>query len=68
MTERARQVLAQAMGRSPMERAGLVEGVLSGFGSSGWAEIDGLRPKEAEDRVDVCEGPLVLKAAAPEKS
>ena len=52
MTERARQVLAQAMDLSPTERAELVERVLSSFGSSGRAEINALWAREAEDRIN----------------
>ena len=52
MTERARQVLAQAMDLTPTERAELVEQILASFDLSAREEIDALWAKEAEDRID----------------
>jgi putative addiction module component (TIGR02574 family) len=52
MTTATEDVLARAVGLPPVERAELVEGILSSFAFSARAEIDTAWAREAEDRID----------------
>jgi len=52
MTKNAKSVLDKALGLSPIERAELVEGILSSFDFPSRAEIDTAWAEEAEDRID----------------
>ena len=55
MTEQSRKVLAEALELPPIERAALVEELLSSFDFPARQEIDKLWAKEAEDRIDAYE-------------
>ncbi len=52
MTRDAQEVLLQAVGLPPIERADLVEGILSSFNFPSRAENDAAWAREAEDRID----------------
>ena len=52
MTTATESVLASAVGLPPIERAELVEGILSSFVFPARAEIDAAWAREAEDRID----------------
>jgi putative addiction module component (TIGR02574 family) len=52
MTTEAQQVLEKAVGLPPIERAELVEGILSSFDFPSRADIDAVWAREAEDRID----------------
>jgi len=52
MTAQTKQVLEKAIDLPPVERAELVEQILSSFNFSSRDEIDALWAKEAEDRID----------------
>ena len=52
MTVQAQQVLEKAIHLPPVERAELVEQILSSFDFPSRGEIDALWEKEAEDRID----------------
>ncbi len=52
MTAQAEQVLDQAIHLPPVERAELVERILSSFDFPSRDEIDALWAREAEDRID----------------
>jgi len=52
MTAQTQQVLEKAIHLPPVERAELVEQILSSFDFPPRAEIDALWAKEAEDRID----------------
>ena len=52
MTERAEQILAEALELPPVERAELVESLLSSFEFKDRKAIDALWAQEAEDRID----------------
>jgi putative addiction module component (TIGR02574 family) len=55
MTEQSKKVLAEALELSPIERAALVEELLSSFDFPARQEIDALWAKEVEDRIDAYE-------------
>ncbi|HBE77695.1 MAG TPA: addiction module protein [Firmicutes bacterium] len=55
MTEQGKRVLAEALELSPIERAALVEELLSGFDFPERQEIDALWAKEAESRIEAYE-------------
>jgi putative addiction module component (TIGR02574 family) len=55
MTTQAQQVLEEAVGLPPIERAELVEGILSSFDFPARAAIDAAWAQEAEDRLDAYE-------------
>jgi putative addiction module component (TIGR02574 family) len=55
MTEQSRRVLAEALELPPIERAALVEELLSSFNFPARQEIDKLWAYEAEDRIDAYE-------------
>ena len=55
MTEQSRRILADALELSPMERATLVEELLSSFDFPVRHEVDILWAQEAEDRVNAYE-------------
>ena len=55
MTTQAQQVLEEAVGLPPIERAELVEGILSSFDFPTRADIDAAWAQEAEDRIDAYE-------------
>ena len=55
MTTHAQQVLEEAVGLSPIERAELLEGILSSFDFPARADIDAAWAREAEDRIDAYE-------------
>ena len=55
MTTQAQQVLEQAVRLPPIERAELVEELLSSFDLPARAEIDAAWSGEAEDRIDAYE-------------
>ncbi len=52
MTAQAEQVLDQAIHLPPVERAELVERILSSFDFPSRDEIDALWAREAEDRIE----------------
>jgi len=52
MSARSERVLADALDLSPVERAELVEQILSSFDSSSQDDVDSLWAAEAEDRID----------------
>ena len=52
MTIQTQQVLEKAIHLPPVERAELVEQILSSFDRPSREEIDALWAKEAEDRID----------------
>lgn len=52
MTAQTQQVLEKAIHLPPVERAELVEQILSSFDRPSRDEIDALWAKEAEDRID----------------
>ncbi len=52
MTVRIQQVLEKAIHLPPVERAELVEQILSSFNRPSRDEIDALWAREAEDRID----------------
>lgn len=52
MTIQMQDVLEKAVELPPIDRAELVEGILSSFDSSSSAEIDAAWAQEAEDRID----------------
>ncbi len=55
MTTQAQQVLEKAVGLSPIERAELVEGILSSFDFPSRADNDAAWAREVEDRIDAHE-------------
>jgi putative addiction module component (TIGR02574 family) len=55
MSEQEKQILAEALKLPPMERAELVEQLLSSFEFSSREKIDALWAKEAENRIDAFE-------------
>jgi putative addiction module component (TIGR02574 family) len=55
MTEQSRKVLAEALELPPIERAALVEELLSSFDFPARQEVDALWANEAEDRIDAYE-------------
>ena len=55
MTTQAQQVLERAVGLPPIERAELVEGILSSFDFPSRADVDVAWAREAEDRIDAYE-------------
>ena len=55
MTEQSRKVLADALGLPPIERAALMEELLSSFDFPARHEIDALWANEVEDRIDAYE-------------
>ncbi|MBP7828889.1 MAG: addiction module protein [Kiritimatiellae bacterium] len=55
MTTQAQQVLEKAVGLPPIERAELVEGILSSFDFPSREAIDAAWAREAEDRIDAYE-------------
>ena len=52
MTQKARDVLNQALSLSPLERAEIVEELLASFDRPERKEIDAAWAKEAEDRLN----------------
>ena len=52
MTAQTQQVLEKAIHLPPVERAELVEQIISSFDFPSREEIDALWAKEAEDRID----------------
>lgn len=52
MPKRARNILAEALELPPVERAELVENILSSFEFTSRKEIDALWSQEAEDRIE----------------
>jgi len=52
MPKRARNILAEALELPPVERAELVEHILSSFEFTSRKEIDALWSREAEDRIE----------------
>ena len=52
MPKRAKNILAEALELPPVERAELVEDILSSFEFTSRKEIDALWSQEAEDRID----------------
>ena len=55
MTTHTQHVLEEAVGLSPVERAELVEGILSSFAGPAQSDIDAAWAREAEDRIDAYE-------------
>jgi putative addiction module component (TIGR02574 family) len=52
MSPRSKEVLADALTLPPVERAELVEEILSSFDFPARREVDALWAREAEDRLD----------------
>jgi putative addiction module component (TIGR02574 family) len=55
MPKHAKRILADALGLPPVERAELVESLLSSFEFQSRKAIDTLWTQEAEDRIDAFE-------------
>lgn len=55
MSEQSRKILAEALDLPPMERAALVEEILTSFDFPQRQEVDAAWAKEAEDRIDAYE-------------
>jgi putative addiction module component (TIGR02574 family) len=55
MTEQGKKVLSEALALSPIERAALVEELLSSFDFPVQGEVDAAWAVEAEDRIDAYE-------------
>ncbi len=55
MPKHGKQILAEALKLPPVERAELVEDLLSSFEFESREKIDALWAKEAEDRIDAFE-------------
>jgi len=52
MSEHGRRILSDALELPPVERAELVEEIMSSFDFPARAEVDALWAREAEDRID----------------
>ena len=55
MTAESRKILSEALALPPIERASLVEELLSSFDFPSRQEVDALWAAEAEDRIDAYE-------------
>jgi putative addiction module component (TIGR02574 family) len=55
MTEQGKRILADALALSPIERAALVEDLLSSFRFPDRRQVDALWAEEAESRIDAYE-------------
>jgi putative addiction module component (TIGR02574 family) len=55
MPKHGRQILAEALKLPPVERAELIEGLLTSFDFQSGKTIDALWAQEAEDRIDAFE-------------
>ncbi len=55
MAKQAKRILADALELPPLERAELVENLLSSFEFQSRKAIDALRAQEPEDRIDAFE-------------
>jgi len=55
MTPQSEQILSEALGLSPIDRAELVEQILASFEFPARQDIDAARAQEAEDRIDAYE-------------
>jgi len=66
MSARSKRVLDEALGLSPVERAELVEQILSSFDFACRDEIDALWAREAEDRIDAHDGGRIRSTPADE--
>jgi putative addiction module component (TIGR02574 family) len=55
MPKHGRQILAEALKLPPVERAELIEGLLTSFEFQSRKTIDALWAQEAEDRIDALE-------------
>jgi putative addiction module component (TIGR02574 family) len=55
MTDQGQKILAEALALPPIERASLVEELLSSFDFPSRQEVDALWAKEVEDRIDAYE-------------
>ena len=55
MPKHGKQILAEALKLPPVERAELVEKLLTSFEFRSWKKIDALWAQEAEDRIDAFE-------------
>jgi putative addiction module component (TIGR02574 family) len=55
MTNKSKKILAEALELPPIERAALVEALLSSFDFPALKEIDQLWSKEAEERIEAYE-------------
>ena len=64
MSDHGRRVLSDALELPPVERAELVEEIMSSFDFPAGAEVDALWAREAEDRIDAYEtGKLKARSA-----
>lgn len=64
MSDHRRGVLSDALELPPVERAELVEEIMSSFDFPARAEVDTLWAREAEDRIDAYEtGKLKVRSA-----
>jgi len=64
MSDNGRRILSDALELPPIERAELVEEIMSSFDSSARAEVDALWAREAENRIDAYEkGELKARSA-----
>ncbi|MCX7044337.1 MAG: addiction module protein [Candidatus Sumerlaeota bacterium] len=52
MTAACQHILSQALQLPPLDRAELIEEIISSFDAQSRKEIDALWAKEAEDRID----------------
>ena len=55
MAKRSKQILAEALKLPPVERAELVENLLTSFEFQSREKLDALWAREAEDRIDAFE-------------
>jgi putative addiction module component (TIGR02574 family) len=64
MSDDGRRILSDALELPPVERAELVEEIMSSFDFPARAEVDALWAREAEDRIDAYEkGKLKARSA-----
>jgi putative addiction module component (TIGR02574 family) len=64
MTKHGKQILAEALKLPPLERAELVENILTSFEFQSKKRIDALWGQEAEDRIDAFERGDITAIAA----
>jgi putative addiction module component (TIGR02574 family) len=66
MTALGEKILAEALALPPIERASLVEEILSSFDFPSRHEVDALWAAEAEDRIDAFERGEIRSVSADE--
>ena len=66
MTPQSQQILREALGLPPIDRAELVEQILASFEFPARQDIDAAWAQEAEDRIDAYERGEISSSAANE--